>query len=173
MNKFNIGFKNANQTFRALVKLQLKQNLKKSKLIKLKPYFLFSNIFDRYPFSSSINSLDTIFLMGKKNNVIDENLYNLVNWSDFMELWISKCNTNRRCYRSNFIVIFEYWIKKVFKKEIITPGIRFNSKSNDQKRVVTPRQAYKNGSDWLVMGRPITKGNIKKNIQNLIDHLSK
>ena len=63
-------------------------------------------------------------------------------------------------------------VKKVFKKEIITPGIRFNSKSNDQKRVVTPNQAYKNGSDWLVMGRPITKGNIKKNIQNLIDHLS-
>ena len=64
-------------------------------------------------------------------------------------------------------------VKKVFKKEIITPGIRFNSKSNDQKRIVTPKQAYKNGSDWLVMGRPITKGNIKKNIQNLIDHLGK
>jgi len=63
-------------------------------------------------------------------------------------------------------------VKKVFKKEIITPGIRFNSKSNDQKRIVTPKQAYKNGSDWLVMGRPITKGNITKNIQNLIDHLS-
>ena len=64
-------------------------------------------------------------------------------------------------------------VRKVFKKEIITPGIRFNSKSNDQKRVLTPKQAYKNGSDWLVMGRPITKGNIKKNIQNLIDHLGK
>ena len=64
-------------------------------------------------------------------------------------------------------------VKKVFKKEIITPGIRFNSKSNDQKRVLTPKQAYKNGSDWLVMGRPITNGNIKKNIQNLIYHLSK
>jgi len=63
-------------------------------------------------------------------------------------------------------------VKKVFKKEIITPGIRFNSKSNDQKRVLTPRQAYKNGSDWLVIGRPITKGNIKKNIQKLIDHLN-
>ena len=32
-------------------------------------------------------------------------------------------------------------VKKVFKKEIITPGIRFNSKSNDQKRVLTPKQA--------------------------------
>ena len=64
-------------------------------------------------------------------------------------------------------------VKKVFKKEIITPGIRFNSKPNDQKRTLTPRQAYKNGSDWLVIGRPITRGNIKKNIQTLIDHLNK
>ena len=62
-------------------------------------------------------------------------------------------------------------VKKVFKKEIITPGIRFTSKSDDQKRVLTPKQAYKNGSDWLVIGRPITKGNIQKNIQTLIDHL--
>ena len=63
-------------------------------------------------------------------------------------------------------------VKKVFKKEIITPGIRFDSNVNDQKRVLTPKQAYKNGSDWLVIGRPITKGNIKKNIKKLIDHLS-
>ena len=64
-------------------------------------------------------------------------------------------------------------VKKVFKKEIITPGIRFNSSKNDQKRVMTPREAFKNGSDWLVIGRPITKGIIKKNIQTLIDHLNK
>jgi orotidine-5'-phosphate decarboxylase len=66
-------------------------------------------------------------------------------------------------------------VKKVFKKEIITPGIRFNSKNsklNDQKRVLSPKEAYKNGSDWLVIGRPITKGNIKDNIKRLIDHLS-
>ncbi len=67
-------------------------------------------------------------------------------------------------------------VRKVFKKEIITPGIRFNSKlksyKNDQKRVLTPKQAYKNGSDWLVIGRPITKGNIKNNIQRLINHLN-
>ena len=64
------------------------------------------------------------------------------------------------------------FVKKFFKKEIITPGIRFDNKTDDQKRVVTPKQAYKNGSDWLVIGRPITKGNIKKNIQSLIDHLN-
>jgi orotidine-5'-phosphate decarboxylase len=67
-------------------------------------------------------------------------------------------------------------VRKVFKKEIITPGIRFNSKLksniNDQKRVLTPKEAYKNGSDWLVIGRPITKGNIKNNIQTLINHLN-
>ena len=64
-------------------------------------------------------------------------------------------------------------VRKVFKKEIITPGIRLNNKNNnDQKRILTPLQAYKNGSDWLVIGRPITKGNIKKNIQKLIDHLN-
>ena len=62
-------------------------------------------------------------------------------------------------------------VKKVFKKEIITPGIRLNSKIDDQKRTLTPKQAYKNGSDWLVIGRPITKGNIKKNIQSLTNHL--
>ena len=67
-------------------------------------------------------------------------------------------------------------VKKVFKKEIITPGIRFNSKKsklNDQKRVLSPKQAYINGSDWLVIGRPITKGNVRYNINELIDHLSK
>ena len=64
-------------------------------------------------------------------------------------------------------------VKRVFKKEIITPGIRLNSKRNDQKRVLTPNEAYKNGADWLVIGRDITKGSIKNNIQKLINHLYK
>ena len=63
-------------------------------------------------------------------------------------------------------------VKKVFQKEIITPGIRFSSINNDQKRILTPKEAFKNGSDWLVIGRPITKGNIKQNIQKLINHLN-
>ena len=65
-------------------------------------------------------------------------------------------------------------VRKVFKKEIITPGIRFNSKKDkgDQKRVLNPKAAFRNGSDWLVIGRPITKGNIKNNIKKLIDHLN-
>tara|TARA_B100000953_G_scaffold292060_1_gene278882 strand:- start:438 stop:1112 length:675 start_codon:yes stop_codon:yes gene_type:complete len=64
-------------------------------------------------------------------------------------------------------------VRKNFKKEIITPGIRFNSNINDQKRVMTPNEAFKNGSDWLVIGRPVTKGNIKNNLKKLINNLSK
>ena len=66
------------------------------------------------------------------------------------------------------------YIKKIFKKEIITPGIRLTKNSHDQKRVITPREAiFKKKSDWLVMGRSITKGNIKNNIKSLINHLYK
>ena len=64
-------------------------------------------------------------------------------------------------------------VRKIFKKEIITPGIKLNLKSYDQKRVMTPKQAFENGSDWLVIGRSLTKNNIKNNIKNLIDHLKK
>ena len=67
------------------------------------------------------------------------------------------------------------YVRKIFKKEIITPGVRFDKNKQDQKRTMTPREAFKNGSNWLVIGRPITKpeGNIKRNIQKLIDHLNK
>ena len=37
---------------------------------------------------------------------------------------------------------------------------------------MTPKAAFKQGSDWLVIGRDITKGNIKNNLKNLSDHLS-
>ena len=62
-------------------------------------------------------------------------------------------------------------VKKIFRNEIITPGIRFNKKLDDQKRIMSPIKAFKNGSDWLVIGRPLTKGNIKNNLTNLSDHL--
>ena len=64
-------------------------------------------------------------------------------------------------------------VRKIFKNEIITPGIRFDSKSYDQKRVMSPKKAFINGSDWLVIGRPITQGNIKNNLKKLSDHLKK
>ena len=63
-------------------------------------------------------------------------------------------------------------VKKIFKKEIITPGIRLQGdKKGDQKRVMTPKQAFQNGATSLVMGRSLTNGNIKNNIQRLIEEL--
>ena len=59
-------------------------------------------------------------------------------------------------------------VRKIFKKEIITPGVQIGKKNYDQKRSM---EAKKVKSDWLVIGRAITSGNIKKNIQNLIKEL--
>ena len=59
-------------------------------------------------------------------------------------------------------------VRKIFKKEIITPGVQIGKKNYDQKRSM---EAKKVKSDWLVIGRAITQGNIKKNIQNLSKEL--
>ena len=57
---------------------------------------------------------------------------------------------------------------------IITPGIRLpGDSSNDQMRIMTPKQAFKNKVSGIVIGRSLTKGNIKKNTKKLIDHLNK
>ena len=59
-------------------------------------------------------------------------------------------------------------VRKIFKKEIITPGVQIGKRNYDQKRSM---EAKKVQSDWLVIGRAITRGNIKKNIQNLVKEL--
>ncbi len=66
------------------------------------------------------------------------------------------------------------FIKKICKNmEIITPGIRLpGDKKQDQKRVMTPEEAFKNGATSIVIGRSVTRGNIKKNIQKLIKSLN-
>ena len=56
--------------------------------------------------------------------------------------------------------------------EIVTPGIRLaGDKTQDQKRVMTPKKAFYNGATSIVVGRSITQGNIKKNIQKIIKSL--
>ena len=56
---------------------------------------------------------------------------------------------------------------------IITPGIRLpGDNSNDQKRIMTPKNAFKNKVSGIVIGRSLTKGNIKNNTIRLIDHLN-
>ena len=66
-------------------------------------------------------------------------------------------------------------VRKRFKKLfIVTPGIRLPGDSaNDQSRIMTPNDAFKNKVSGIVMGRSLIKGNIKNNTQRLIDHLNK
>ena len=59
-------------------------------------------------------------------------------------------------------------VRKIFKNEIITPGIQIGKRNYDQKRSMEVKKVE---SDWLVIGRAITQGNIKKNIQNLTKEL--
>ena len=65
-------------------------------------------------------------------------------------------------------------IRKKYKSLfIITPGIRLpGDNSNDQARVMTPKAAFENKVSGVVMGRSLTKSNIKLNVKKLIDHLS-
>ena len=60
-------------------------------------------------------------------------------------------------------------VRRIFKKEIITPGVQIGKKNYDQKRSMEAKNVK---SDWLVIGRAITRGNIKRNIQELIQKLS-
>jgi len=50
----------------------------------------------------------------------------------------------------------------------ITPGIRINSLDDDQKRIMTPKEAIDLGADYLVIGRPITASdNIGKSLEEI------
>ena len=66
-------------------------------------------------------------------------------------------------------------VRKKYKKLlIITPGIRLpGDNSNDQIRIMTPKDAFRNKVSGIVMGRSLTKGNIKRNTKRLLDHLNK
>jgi len=52
-----------------------------------------------------------------------------------------------------------------------TPGIRMKHDKDDQKRTMNANQAIKEGSDCLIIGRPITKGNPKINIKNILSSI--
>ena len=51
---------------------------------------------------------------------------------------------------------------------IFTPGIRMNKDNkDDQQRVCTPMESIKNGSDKIIMGRSLMKGNIEENLNQV------
>ncbi len=66
-------------------------------------------------------------------------------------------------------------IKEICGKDFIavTPGIRLGNSEDDQNRVSSPKEAIQNGSDFLVIGRPITKSNQPlKTLDSIIKGLS-
>ena len=55
---------------------------------------------------------------------------------------------------------------------IFTPGIRMgNDNNDDQQRVCSPIESIKNGSDKIIMGRSLIKGNIEENLNRVIASL--
>ena len=64
-------------------------------------------------------------------------------------------------------------IKKIAPNlKCFTPGIRQDANKNDQKRTMNAKEALEEGSDCLIIGRPITKGNPKKNIQKILSSIN-
>jgi orotidine-5'-phosphate decarboxylase len=64
-------------------------------------------------------------------------------------------------------------IKKIAPNlKCFTPGIRQDENQNDQKRTMSAKQALQAGSDCLIIGRPITNGDPKKNIQEILSSLN-
>ncbi len=63
-------------------------------------------------------------------------------------------------------------VKEINSKLLcFTPGIRFEPNNDDQKRTMTPKEAMNEGSDYLILGRPLTYGNPKENIKKIIKSL--
>ena len=55
---------------------------------------------------------------------------------------------------------------------IFTPGIRMNKDNkDDQQRVCTPMESIKNGSDKIIMGRSLIKGNIEENLNQVAESI--
>ena len=55
---------------------------------------------------------------------------------------------------------------------IFTPGIRMsNDNRDDQQRICTPIESIKNGSDKIIMGRSLIKGNIEENLNRILTSL--
>ena len=103
---------------------------------------------------------DDLENLGFKNNVEDQvkkliniaveaNLYGVI-CSPLEVKMIKKIAPNLKCF---------------------TPGIRMESIKDEQKRTMTAKEAIQEGSDCLIIGRPITKGNPKENLKNILSSI--
>ena len=59
-----------------------------------------------------------------------------------------------------------------YNLQIFTPGVRMpNDNSDDQQRICTPLESIKNGSDKIIMGRSLIKGNIEENLNQVAESI--
>ena len=80
---------------------------------------------------------------------------------------------------SNVGILCSGQVAKIVRKiigsnlQIFSPGIRMaNESSNDQKRVCTPLESIRNGSDKIIMGRSLIDGNLEENIKKVVTSIS-
>jgi orotidine-5'-phosphate decarboxylase len=109
---------------------------------------------------TSLNYKD-INLMGMNNNINDLVLQLAKNSSDAHGY---VCSGNEALA-----------LRKIIGKEkiIFCPGIRMPEEDkNDQQRIMSPKQALNNGADKIIMGRSLLSGDIKKNIEKVINSLN-
>lgn len=92
-----------------------------------------------------------------------------------IQMQVQKLAQTARLAKIHGIVCSAHEIKRVKNVsknfEIVVPGIRISNKVQDQKRVMSPKQALKLGATHIVIGRDITKGNPKTNIKKVLNAL--
>tara|TARA_Y200000002_G_C22636841_1_gene645042 strand:+ start:193 stop:855 length:663 start_codon:yes stop_codon:yes gene_type:complete len=75
----------------------------------------------------------------------------------------------------NGVVCSPHELNEVTKRKTllsITPGIRIQKTNDDQKRVMTPKEAINLGADYVVIGRPITQSvNIMKSLNDIYESI--
>ena len=95
------------------------------------------------------------------NNNVDEQISRLIKIAEESDLFGVICSPRE-----------VKMIKKISPNlKCFTPGIRIVDKKDDQKRTMSANEAIKEGSDCLIIGRPITKGNPKENIKNILSSI--
>ena len=65
-------------------------------------------------------------------------------------------------------------VRKIIGSDLLifTPGIRMkNDSKDDQKRICTPLESLKNGSNKIIMGRGLIKGNVEENLNKVSNSL--
>ena len=135
-------------------------------LIKMKPLFTTIHISggDNMMIASTANNKNTMILGVSILTSLDSHQTKKYYSQKNVSLLVKKFAQEAKKNKLDGVVCSPQEIKhirKIVGKNfiIVTPGIRItnNLKSDDQKRVETPKKALELGANYLVIGRPITK----------------